>query len=226
MAELPSDKLIKYSTKVNQFLQNKTCTLRELKSLLEQLQYATSVIPVGKCFLRRMYNQTIGVFNPSHLLKITPEIKEDLFMWKEFLDKYNSVTVIPTREYLTSNTSHMYTDSCKKGFAGTFDKFFVQGAFRLAWQDFSVEVLVLNPIFLLLNMFSAQLAGKKVLFHCDNYSIVHIINKQSSKSPLIMKLLRPMVLTMLLYNIQFSSVHIPGTKNFICDTLSRFQATD
>lgn len=49
-AKLPVEKLEKYSKNVDYFLTKNKCTLRDLKSLLGQLQYSTSVIPVGKCF--------------------------------------------------------------------------------------------------------------------------------------------------------------------------------
>ena len=49
-AKLPVDKLGRYSKNIEYFLNKDKCTLREFKSLLGQLQYSTSVIPVGKCF--------------------------------------------------------------------------------------------------------------------------------------------------------------------------------
>ena len=46
-AKLSVEKLRKYSQNVDEILATDKCTLREFKSLLGQLQYSTSVIPVG-----------------------------------------------------------------------------------------------------------------------------------------------------------------------------------
>ena len=64
-AKLSIDKLRTYAENIDSTLLKDKCTLRELKSLLGQLQFSTSVIPVGKCFLRRMYDATIGINNSS-----------------------------------------------------------------------------------------------------------------------------------------------------------------
>ena len=55
--------------------------------------------------------------------------------------------------------------------------------------------------------------------------VVHILNKQSSKCPYIMQLLRPLILILLQYNIQLKSQHIPGIENVLCDAISRWQVT-
>lgn len=65
--------------------------------------------------------------------------------------------------------------------------------------------------------------GKRIVLRCDNISVVAIINKQSSKCPLIMKLVRFFVLQCLKNNLLFSARNVPGKENIIADALSRFQ---
>ena len=57
----------------------------------------------------------------------------------------------------------------------------------------------------------------------DNAAIVDIINKQTSKHPLVMILVRDLVLTSLKHNILFRARHIPGVHNTGADYISRFQ---
>ena len=163
-AKLPVDKLQKYSANIDNFLLADKCTLRELKSLLGQLQFSTSVIPVGKCFLRRMYNATIGVTRPYHHIRLTRQVKEDMLIWKDFLLNYNGVTLIKPRESVDSTSLHMFSDSCKYGFGGTFGHHFFQGSFPSSWQTFSIEFLELYPIFLLLHVFHFRIKVKKSSF--------------------------------------------------------------
>jgi len=57
----------------------------------------------------------------------------------------------------------------------------------------------------------------------DNESVVHVINKQTSRDTYLLSLIRKMVLTSLRNNILFRAKHIPGIKNGLADSLSRLQ---
>jgi hypothetical protein len=59
--------------------------------------------------------------------------------------------------------------------------------------------------------------------HYDNIAVVYIINKQTSKDPTIMILVRRLVLPILKFNILFKASHIAGIKNIAADQLSRLQ---
>ena len=52
------------------------------------------------------------------------------------------------------------------------------------------------------------------------------INNQTSRDPNIMALLRPLVLTCLRFNINFTARHIPGRYNILADKLSRSQVEE
>ena len=67
------------------------------------------------------------------------------------------------------------------------------------------------------------LSGKRIIIRSDNTTAVAIINKNTSKCPKIMRLVRFFVLQCLNSNISFTAKHIPGKVNPIADALSRFQ---
>lgn len=54
-------------------------------------------------------------------------------------------------------------------------------------------------------------------------AVVEIINKQSSKDKIIMRLVRRLVIAALTHNILFKAKHIAGKSNCIADHLSRFK---
>lgn len=56
----------------------------------------------------------------------------------------------------------------------------------------------------------------------DNLAVVQIINKQTFKEKVIMRLVRRLVLSTLRYNVHFRAKHIPGKHNIAADHLSRF----
>ena len=225
-ASVPKDKIDAYSAVVSKLLTKDTCTLREMRSVIGKLQFTTCVISSGRCFLRRLYDTTIGKSNPNCLVFLTDEVKQDLHLWLSFLCSFNGKSLLVDRSLAVSPDIHLYSDSSKTGYGGTFMGKYILGLFPSTWQEYSIAVLELYPIFLLVKMFASEMAYKTVIFHCDNEAIVTIINKQTSKNRRIMKLLRPMVLELLKFNVVFKSEHIPGLQNNLCDALSRQQVSE
>ena len=68
------------------------------------------------------------------------------------------------------------------------------------------------PIVLALFTWTLKFEGKRILFRTDNNALVTIINKRTSKSKRVMKLVRPLVLFTMCNNMQFKAVHVEGSK--------------
>lgn len=81
----------------------------------------------------------------------------------------------------------------------------------------------LFSIILTLEAWGPHLCNKCITFHSDNEAVVFIINKQSSKEPMLMKLVRRLVIATFKYNILFKAVHIPGVQNTLAIHLLRNQ---
>ena len=86
-------------------------------------------------------------------------------------------------------------------------------------------ILELYPIFIMLSIFAKQLANTHVVFHSDNLDNVYILNKKTSGNDSVMHIVRPIMLVLLVNNINLTARHIPGKNNILCDVLSRFQVT-
>ena len=77
----------------------------------------------------------------------------------------------------------------------------------------------------MISMFGDNFRHREVLFHCDNIAVCEIINKQTSKNPRIMCIVRKLVLLLIAYNINLKAKHVKGTNNTMCDKISRFQVS-
>ena len=86
-----------------------------------------------------------------------------------------------------------------------------------------ITVLELFPIVAALFIWGDCLRNKKLNFRCDNMSVCHILNKMTSKSELVMVLMRNLTLKCLHKNIVVKAEHVSGLNNAITDALSRFQ---
>lgn len=68
---------------------------------------------------------------------------------------------------------------------------------------------------------SEQWANKSITVHSDNIAAVSIINKGSSKDPLVMSALRNIFWLSALYNFKLKAVYYPGKHNILADAASR-----
>ena len=53
----------------------------------------------------------------------------------------------------------------------------------------------------MVNVFGKKLKNSNIMFMCDNKAVVDIVNKQSSKDKTVMNIIRPLVLSLVKYNI-------------------------
>ena len=79
----------------------------------------------------------------------------------------------------------------------------------------------LIPIVLSCAIWGKPLSWQRVLFECDNQSVVAAIQKGSSKGTSVMHLLRCLWFFVAYYDIDITVTHIPGITNISADHLSR-----
>ena len=223
-AKLPLDKLNQYSGDIQELMRHSKIKKRLLESLIGKLNFASSVVP-ARPFLRRLINLLSTVKKPYHYIRLTNETKEDLFTWLSFLTSYNGVTFFRALQIAQSPLIHMVSDASKMGFGACYGKQWIQAEYPEEWQSYHITILELYPIHVLINLFGHLMKNSSILFHCDNSAVTAIINKQSSRNNIVMKIVRPLVLLLINHNIQLRSVHIPGVMNILPDKISRFQVT-
>lgn len=231
LIRIPRDKIALLISQIRDILGHKrSVTLKELQSVLGSLNFMCRAITPGRPFCRRLVDATCGVPSPHHHIRINPGMRQDLKMWLKFFQDFNGVSVFQDAEWLTNTDLLLYTDSSAaegNGFGAYFQGHWTQGAWPKAWVlegiTKDINVLEFFPILVAVYIWGDRLRNKKVLFRCDNLSVVHVLNKQSSKSALLMVLVRALTLRCLNLNLMFRAEHIPGVENGIADSLSRFQ---
>ena len=226
-ARLPEDKLVKARSLLLAFLNKSKVTLRELQMLVGVLNFACSVVVPGRAFLRRLIDLTIGIRHPHHRVRLTRQAKLDLGVWLEFLNNFNGRSFFLATRFLTGDVLQLYTDAAGGvGYGAMCGSAWFHGRWPETWRSFSVSVLELYPIMAAVVVWSDSWANKNVCFFTDHESLVPILNNQTSRDPNIMALLRPLVLTCLRFNINFTARHIPGRYNILADKLSRSQVEE
>ena len=92
-ARLPADKVERIETSLALFQTKKSCTLKELQSLIGTLNFACKVIPPGRPFLQRMIDLTRKVSKPHHHIKLGSGFYKDLTLWQQFIHTWNGAGV-------------------------------------------------------------------------------------------------------------------------------------
>lgn len=223
-ARLPPDKVQKCLDAVKNMLKKKKAQLREIQSLIGLLSFAVTVVVPGRPFLRRMIDLTKGIQYPFHQRRINKEVRADLKVWLEFIENFNGRSMFLDDVWQSSDVLNLYTDSSTTvGFGAVFGSHWAYGSWDSQFVGKNIAILEFYPIVLAVHLWGSKLRNKCVTFFTDNLSLVHVINKQTSKDAEIMTLLRRLVLVCLQNNILFRSTHVPGKLNNQCDALSRLQ---
>lgn len=221
-AQLPRDKLEDYATSIQQHLASSTITRKQLETLVGKLSFAAAVVP-ARAFLRRLIEKVNTVKQPHHYIRFTEGIISDLHTWLSFLEGYNSITYFRALRLTDSTEINMAYDASIQGFGACYGSSWIQCPYPTHWQKFHITILELFPIYVLIAVFRYKLKNSCIRFFCDNQALTDIVNKQTSKNKIAMKIVLVMMLVNL--NISLHSEHIPGIQNTLPDKISRFQVT-
>ncbi|VDI44417.1 Hypothetical predicted protein [Mytilus galloprovincialis] len=229
IAKLPDEKLVRIKDILYSYLNRRSCTKREMLSLLGHLNYACKVIIPGRSFVSYLLTLAHSVKELYHHVTITKGCRDDMAMWFKFLSQWNGISFFISDNVINASDFHLFTDASSTiGYGGYFRKRWFQGIWpddfiRPDEESFSMAYLELYPIVISAILWGHEWSTKRILFHCDNMSSVYIINKGRSKCNVIMNLVRRLTWCAAKFNFVVHAVHVPGKENNIADALSRYQ---
>ena len=104
---LPQTKLTEIQHIVRNWIGRKSCTRRELESLVGKLAHASRVIRPGKTFMRRLYELLAGTRRAHHHICLNAAFRSDLQWWALFMESWNGVTIMSG----TADSVDVWTDT-------------------------------------------------------------------------------------------------------------------
>ncbi|XP_061175557.1 uncharacterized protein LOC133184484 [Saccostrea echinata] len=96
---------------IHDFLARKSVLLKELESLVGMLNFFGKAIRSSRAFNRRFYDAMSGASEAHHHVRLSVELKEDLYVWSKFLEEFNGISYFPDKEWISSDVLKLYTDS-------------------------------------------------------------------------------------------------------------------
>ena len=227
---LPQEKLAELKELAHQWVGRRSCSVKDLESLIGKLGHAAQVVVPGKTFLRWLFELKGKVGRASRMCRLNAGIKSNILWWATFLRGWNGVSML--RDQMREQSpNHVWTDA--SGSFGYGAWFPAAGQWlQLGWSELAqpssleaqnggIAWMELLPIILACAMWGVNWAGGSVTFHCDNAAVVAVVNSGYSRAPEIMHLLRCMFFIRARIQLDVWAVHTPGAQNGIADAISR-----
>lgn len=219
---LPDDKLARIRHIVSDWLTKRRAKKREILSLVGLLQHATKVVQCGRTFVSRMYSTAAKIKKMDYKKRLNVEFRSDLSWWHTFLDSWNGLSLLRSSALPKAPDHYIQTDASGSwGCGAYFHGQWFQLQWNTQWKPHHIMVKELLPVVLSAAVWGPQLKRQRVMFQCDNSSVVTSLQKGSSKDSACMQLLRCLWFFKAHYDLDLVCEHIPGSSNNTADHLSR-----
>ena len=217
---IPDEKMRQIKQSVIEWQTKKTCTKRQLQSLLGQLLYIHKCVRPSRVFLNRMLELLRQNYDATNI-KLTQSFRRDLRWFSRFLDKYNGVSMYNHRKI-----DHVIElDACLDGLGGVWKNLVYHLPIPRHYLGLTIVHLEMVNILVALKVFGPLWATKHVLVKCDNQAVVAVLTHSKTKDPFLATCARNVWLLVALYDLDISYVHIKGKNNVVADLLSRWVPT-
>ena len=226
---IPIEKQEKALKLLNEMMDRKKATIKQIQVLTGYLKFLTRAIEPGRAFTRRMYAKCAAYENVT----IDREFRFDCNIWKTFLTHYRDQAVchsmVDLNETILATELNFYSDASankRLGFGAVFGDKWLYGQWEpdyIVQNKPSIEYLELFALAAALLTWGEQIKNNRVIIFCDNLAVVSMINTQSSKCKNCMYLLRLVMLNNLVHNRRLFAKHVRSENNSLADSLSRLQ---
>ena len=200
------------------------CKKRELLSLGGKMAHASTCIPPGRAFTRRVLDAAHTVDRLGHRVRLTTGLRRDLAWWEAYLPVWNGVfPLIPPPAY-REYCADVHTDSSERGGAA----YYRDNWFALRWPPgltsavaAAMTWLEFIPVVVAVIVWGDEWHGRRIRLHCDNMGVIAVWRRGWSNNPLIMDLVRQLSFICATRHCQLDMVYIASRENSIADALSR-----
>ena len=220
---LPPEKKDDYIKEIKAFLRRPSTTKNKAESLLGKLFHASSVIPLGRAFLRNLTKKTAAKPYKGSYFTLSSEDKLTLRWWLNLLVSWNGVSLYNYPRFALPADIQLASDAAgKHGLGITYDTEWI----ALKWPQnapSNIAVLELIPIVLAAEIWGHRWSGLAVEFLTDNEAVAFSASSLLPQDKHLAALIRRMATIAITNHFAFKVSHIPGSTNTLADMLSRGQ---
>ena len=220
LLRLPEEKLLRLRSVLAEWLTRRSCTKRELLSLIGVLHHAASVVKPGRIFVRRLIDLASTMRVLHFYLRINREARSDILWWASFVDRWNGEGLLSALGRLLPSRSVQTDASGSWGCGAVYGSQWIQLAWPEEWQGQSIAPKEMLPV-LAAFTWGKNWSGSYVKFESDNSTVVAALRSGTYRNPIVMHLLRTLHFVAAHFAFTFSASHIAGSINTVADAISR-----
>jgi len=228
--QLPLKKLTKAGQLVQNAIEQKSLSLLNMQHIMGYLNFLSTVIPLGRTFLRRLYNLELH-FPPearSSKGRLSREAEKDLSWWYQVLRNTPERSIgLRKREVVQAWSGAASTESLGGFFLeSTQTTLQPDAAFFIAFPKYIIEAkehintLEMRAVEPVLLYWGGSCRGKLLVIHVDNQAVVYGLAKRTMRGA-PMRVLRRCILLAAEYDLDLEARWVSTTENALADALSR-----
>jgi hypothetical protein len=156
----------------------------------------------------------------------------DLTWWQSFLPKWNGISMLYEQNWSSPSDMHLWSDASTVGFGAVYGNHW----FSTKWSSeqltiaqrekaISMPYLELFALHAMAATWAHEWHAKRIIFYCDNETVVTSLSKGSCRSTHMMTLVRSLFFIAAFNNFSFRVLHVSSSSNSVADSLSRLQLT-
>ena len=184
------------------------CPVRRLASFTGLCQSVYLVLPCARMFLRSIHDSISTKQGWDSNLRLSRQVYRDLDWWSLLPEKSigRSLWTQPTTKTISSDAS---------GFAsgGVYEGKWAHGRFSQEQMPHHITVKEFIAAHKVIETFLPQLQGQRVRFHEDNQAVVYMVRSRTSRSPVLMRLIRRFFAMLDLHSIKVTMEYIKSALN-------------
>ena len=184
-SRITEKRLFNIMNELSKFMNKTSCTKRELLSLIGKLIFVTRVIRAGRTFTRRLIELSKKVRYLHYKIKLNRSARRDIAWWMSYLPTWNGQYMFLDEQWSSNVDLHLYTDASDTRYGCLFNNSWITDTFTDEESCKSITWKELYAIVVACNTWGPKLHRKRVLFHCDNLSVVSIIQMEPARTVIL-----------------------------------------
>lgn len=208
---------------LEEWLNIRTCTKRQLLQLIGKLAFSARVVRTGRAFLGRLIELSKKVKQLHHSIRLNVSARADIQWWAACVATHNGTTIMK-EDWSTTEVLECFTDASNVGFGAYMnDEWFAltySGRYA-SLRDHSINWRELHVALKALVTWAPHYAGRYILFHIDNSAVCGMLNKLYTPATDLMEMVREWCLVVEKFHLHVCVVYISTHDNTIADALSR-----
>ena len=215
------DKVIELNNELIKWSRKTTAKKSELQSILGKLLWVSKCVRNSRVFVSRIIAEVRKLPSQSSKTTLSSEIRKDFLWWKQFIEVFSGVEIIPPTTVCQSVLGDAYPQGggswnpvLSQYFSMRFPEYMCSADTPIHTKEFIVVILCVR-------LWGEHWAGQRILIFCDNDSVCDCCTYQKPSDPGMQKLLREFLYWVCKFNFFPVLQKISSKDNHIADMISR-----